>query len=58
MTDLVERLRIYDPDVDSPDVVLEAADEIERLRRLVGHLTSATTILAEFKQVQDERISH
>jgi hypothetical protein len=30
--DLVTRLREYRMDVDSPDVVAEAADEIERLR--------------------------
>jgi len=30
--DLVTRLREYRMDVDSPDVVYEAADEIERLR--------------------------
>lgn len=33
MTDIVERLRSWRMDVDSPDVVYEAADEIERLRR-------------------------
>jgi hypothetical protein len=31
--DLVTRLREYRIDVDSPDVVAEAADEIERLRK-------------------------
>jgi hypothetical protein len=34
--DLVTRLREYRMDVDSPDVVAEAADEIERLRRLLA----------------------
>ena len=33
--DLVTRLREYRMDVDSPDVVAEAADEIERLRAAV-----------------------
>jgi hypothetical protein len=33
--DLVIRLREYRMDVDSPDVVYEAADEIERLRALL-----------------------
>jgi hypothetical protein len=32
--DLVSRLREYRMDVDSPDVVYEAAAEIERLRAL------------------------
>jgi hypothetical protein len=36
--DLVTRLREYRMDVDSPDVVYEAADEIGRLRDLVAFL--------------------
>jgi hypothetical protein len=38
--DLVVRLREYRMDVDSPDVVAEAADEIERLRAFIAHLRS------------------
>ena len=38
--DLVARLREYRMDVDSPDVVYEAAGEIERLRAVVAEMAA------------------
>jgi len=35
MTDIVERLRELAPDYDTDGVMLEAADEIERLRAVI-----------------------
>ena len=54
--DLVARLREYRMDVDSPDVVAEAADEIERLRDFVAFLRSGNTRLtAEALRQWDEQ---
>jgi hypothetical protein len=53
--DLVTRLREYRMDVDSPDVVREAADEIERLRDFNAFLVSHDGVLAEALRQWDEQ---
>jgi hypothetical protein len=54
--DLVTRLREYRMDADSPDVVAEAADEIERLRDFNAFLVSHDGVLAEaLRQWQEQQ---